>query len=64
MRIICAHFSLSLLKLLRNFTLCNLRRQDLGWSVTTARRKARTYVRARAKNYISEIYEIFEFVSS
>ena len=48
--------------LLRNFTLCNfLRRQDLGGSVTTAISKARTYVRARTKNYKSKNYRKFEF---
>ena len=56
-------FSLSLLKLLRNFTLSNfLRRQDLGGAVTIATSKARTYVRARTKNYKLENFRKFEFV--
>ena len=39
-----------------------LPRQDLGGSVTTETSKARTYVRARTKNYKSENYRKFDFV--
>ena len=39
-----------------------LSRQDLGESVTIATSRARTYIRAKIKNYKSENYRKFEFV--